>query len=59
MKYNEFHRKVIRNGWVRVRQTGSHVTYEKDGIRVPVPNHGSKEMGEGLRLRLQKLMGLK
>jgi len=58
MKYNEFHRLVKRQGWEAVRQKGSHVIYEKDGIRYPVPNHGSKEIPEPLRLRMIKEMGL-
>ncbi|MDR1556483.1 MAG: type II toxin-antitoxin system HicA family toxin [Tannerellaceae bacterium] len=58
MKYNEFHRLIKRRGWESVRQTGSHVIYEKDGIRYPVPNHGSKEIPELLRLKIAKEMGL-
>ncbi|GAB6011980.1 type II toxin-antitoxin system HicA family toxin [Viscerimonas tarda] len=59
MKYSEFHRKILKNGWVFVSATGSHYFYEKDGIpSLPVPYHGSKEMGEGLRNRLTKSMGL-
>lgn len=59
MKYKEFHRMITRNGWVKIRQTGSHVIYEKDGRKMTVPAHGSKEMAEGLRLGLLKKMGLK
>jgi len=33
---------------VAVRQVGSHVIYEKNGIRYCVPDHGSKEIGTGL-----------
>ena len=58
MKYNEFHRLIKQKGWLSVRQTGSHVIYEKDGIRYPVPNHGSKEIPEPLRLKIAKEMGL-
>lgn len=58
MKYNEFHRIVRAHGWEAIRQKGSHVTYEKDSEKVTVPNHGSKEMPEGLRLALIKRMGL-
>jgi mRNA interferase HicA len=58
MKYNEFHRLIKRQGWESVRQTGSHVIYEKDGIRYPVPHHGTKEIPEPLRLKIVKEMGL-
>jgi len=59
MKSSEFHRLVLKNGWVVVRSAGSHYIYEKGGKREPVPYHGSKEMGEGLRKKLTKKMGLK
>jgi mRNA interferase HicA len=58
MKYNEFHRLILRNGWKAIRQKGSHVIYEKDDQTETVANHGSKEMPEGLRLTLIKRMGL-
>jgi len=58
MKYNEFHRIIKRHGWQEIRQRGSHIMYEKNGVKVIVPHHGSKEMAEGLRLKLIKEMGL-
>ena len=60
MKYSEFHRLIIKNGWKFVYATGSHYFYEKDGVlSPPVPYHGAKELGEGLRRKLNKLMNLK
>lgn len=59
MKSNELHRLIQRNGWIAIRQAGSHVIYEKDGRTYPVPDHGSKEVGKGLELRIRKAMGLK
>ncbi|KAA6331828.1 hypothetical protein EZS27_019607 [termite gut metagenome] len=50
---------IVRQGWVKIRQKGSHIVYEKNGVRMPVPAHGSKEMAEGLRLSLIKEMQLK
>lgn len=59
MKYSEFHRMIIKNGWTFVSATGSHYFYEKDGVlSPPVPFHGAKEMGEGLRRSLIRVMGL-
>lgn len=58
MKYSEFHRKVKQQGWVAIRQTGSHRTYEKDGQKVSVPYHGSKEIPKGLKAKLEKELGL-
>jgi predicted RNA binding protein YcfA (HicA-like mRNA interferase family) len=59
VKYNELHRWIIRNGWIAVRQTGSHVIYEKEGRRYPVPNHGSTEVRKGLEIKIKKEMELK
>ena len=60
MKYSEFHRIIMRNGWKLVNAEGSHYFYEKNGIiSVPVPFHGAKEIGEGLRKTIMKEMNLK
>ncbi|MFZ4705497.1 MAG: type II toxin-antitoxin system HicA family toxin [Bacteroidales bacterium] len=58
MKYNELHRLILRNGWIIIRQTGSHVIYEKNGMHYPVPNHGSDEVKKGLEIKVKKMMGL-
>ena len=59
MKYTEFHRLIIKNGWKFIRSTGSHYFYEKDGIiSPPIPYHGAKEIGEGLRKNISKKIGL-
>jgi predicted RNA binding protein YcfA (HicA-like mRNA interferase family) len=58
MKSKELHRLIVRNGWIHVRTKGSHFIYEKNGKRYPVPYHGSKEVGEGLRIKITKEMKL-
>lgn len=60
MKYKEFHRFIKQQGWVEVRQRGSHIFYAKEGHprTVPVPLH-SGEMPELTRLAILKEMGLK
>lgn len=59
MKYKEFHRLIRQHGWIEIRQKGSHVIYTKEGFpNVAVPNHGSKEIPEPLRLKLCKEMGI-
>jgi len=51
---------ITRNGWKFVRAAGSHYFYEKDGeLSSPIPYHGSKEIGEGLKRKIIKLMNLK
>lgn len=57
MKYNELHKLVKRCGWLRVAD-GKHPIYEKNGIRYPVPFHGSKEVPKGLLLTIIKDLGL-
>jgi mRNA interferase HicA len=60
MKYTEFHKKIKRNGWKYQYAEGSHYFYKKDGkLSPPVPYHGAKEIGEGLRKDITKEMGLK
>lgn len=59
MKYSEFHRRVRKNGWRHIRTEGSHYIYAKNGRTYPVPFHGAKEIGEGLRKTITKEMGLK
>ena len=59
MKFSEFHRFIERSGWKFSHAKGSHYFYVKDRqLSPPVPNHGSKEMGEGLRKKLVKEMEL-
>lgn len=59
MKYKEFHRFIRSQGWVEIRQEGSHKIYSKNGYpNKSVPYHGSKEIPEPLRRRLCKEMGL-
>ncbi|MDR2841050.1 MAG: type II toxin-antitoxin system HicA family toxin [Paludibacter sp.] len=60
MKYSEFHRLITKNGWIFSHAEGSHYFYIKDDIlSPPVPYHGSKELGEGLKRKIIKQMGLK
>jgi len=60
MKYSEFHRKIVKNGWKFVSATGSHYFYEKDGVTSPpVPYHGAKEIYEPLRKSIVRQMGIK
>jgi mRNA interferase HicA len=59
MKSSEFHRMVRKNGWRHIRTEGSHYIYEKKGRICSVPFRGHKEVGEGLRKKLIKMMELK
>lgn len=60
MKYDELHRLIRSNGWVKLRQMGSsHVIYKKGNRTYPVPYHQGKEVGKGLERKICKEMGLK
>jgi mRNA interferase HicA len=56
VKSSELNKLILTNGWSVVRQAGSHVMYEKNGIRYVVPFHGSKEVGKGLECKIRKEM---
>ena len=66
MKSSEFHRSILKKGkkrgWHIAQEPGngsSHYIYEDlNGVRYPVPFHGSKEIPEGLRKRICKDMEL-
>lgn len=32
-------RRLKREGWIEVRQSGSHKQFKKDGQRITVPDH--------------------
>jgi mRNA interferase HicA len=59
MKSSELNKLILRNGWKVVRQSGSHIIYEKNGTHYPVTFHGSKEVGKGLENKIKKELGLK
>jgi mRNA interferase HicA len=61
MKVKELEKLLKEAGWVKVRQAGSHMIYEHPDHRrpIPVPNHGSKDLGKGLVLAILKQAGLR
>jgi predicted RNA binding protein YcfA (HicA-like mRNA interferase family) len=50
-----------KDEWTLARVEGSHHIMEKDGMPrgVPVPVHGSKDMGIGLLKAIEKQTGVK
>ena len=46
-------------GWLLDRIHGSHHILTKDGKAVPVPVHGSRDLGAGLVAALQRQSGVK
>ncbi len=51
--------KLKTAGWVLSRVNGSHHIYAKDGKAVPVPVHGTKDIGAGLLAAIERQTGVK
>lgn len=57
MKSSELVRIAKRHGWVLTEQDGtSHQAYEKNGERVIIPFHGSKEVPTGTCSKILKII---
>ena len=49
-----------KQGWEHTSTRGSHYKMEKEGFRsVPVPLHGTKDLGVGLLKAIEKQTGVK
>ena len=51
--------KLKAQGWVVSRINGSHHILTKDGLAVPIPVHGSRDLGVGLLAAIQRQTGVK
>lgn len=51
--------KLKAEGWKLNRIRGSHHLMEKDGETVPVPVHGSTDIGKGLLADIARQTGVK
>ena len=51
--------KLKAAGWSFDRIHGSHYILTKDGKAVPVPVHGSRDLGAGLIAAIQRQSGVK
>ena len=52
-------KKFQAHGWVLDRINGSHHILSKDGKAVPVPVHGTKDVGAGLLASIARQTGVK
>ena len=59
MNGNEIITKLKAAGWKLDRINGSHHIMVKDGNAVPVPVHGSRDIGAGLVAAIQRQSGVK
>jgi predicted RNA binding protein YcfA (HicA-like mRNA interferase family) len=51
--------KLKAAGWKLDRVNGSHHIMAKDGKSVPIPVHGTKDLGSGLLSAIQRQTGVK
>ncbi|MDQ7009973.1 MAG: type II toxin-antitoxin system HicA family toxin [Candidatus Gracilibacteria bacterium] len=56
-KYREIKKRLLKLGFKIVRQNGSHVIFTKSGLTFPVPNHGGKDISNGIENKIIKLLG--
>jgi predicted RNA binding protein YcfA (HicA-like mRNA interferase family) len=52
---------LAKDGWYPISQKGSHIKLKhdkKEGIII-FPNHGSREVGKGLEIKILKDAGIK
>jgi len=61
MKCSELFRLLAKDGWYPISRKGSHIKLKhdkKEGIII-FPNHGSREVGKGLEIKILKDAGIK
>ena len=56
MKVQEAIRRLKREGWIEVRQAGSHKQFMKNGIRITVPDHKG-DLTSGVERDIKKKAG--
>lgn len=61
MKARELVKLVESRGWVFQKQEGSHMIFKHPDFQrlLPIPNHGSKDLGKGLVQKILKQAGLR
>ncbi len=59
MNGNEIIKQLKAQGWRVKRVRGSHHMLEKDGRVVPVPVHGTADIGKGLLADIERQTNVK
>ncbi len=59
--YKTVSKIALDSGWKLLRTKGSHAQFKKDGVKhlVTIPNHGSKDIPNGLANKILKALGVK
>lgn len=60
MKVTELHQIISRHGWTLLKEQGkgSHLKYEKNGVRYIVPFHKGKEIPNYFAKKILKDLGI-
>ncbi len=62
MKVKEVIKELRADGWIQVRQKGSHKQFKKTGVEelITVPDHGkNEELSIGVENKIKKIAGWK
>jgi len=61
MKCSELLRILKKDGWYPVSQQGSHIKLAHPTKKnvIVFPNHGSREVGKGMEIKIMKDAGIK
>ena len=57
MSYKEVAKILVKNGWRKKRQRGSHIIYEKDGMIVPLAC-SKKDIPKGTLANISRITGI-
>ena len=59
MKAKQIIKILMQNGFIKVRQKGSHIRLSKENKHTTVPLHASKDIPIGLLKKIEKDTGVK
>jgi predicted RNA binding protein YcfA (HicA-like mRNA interferase family) len=61
MKYDDLFKLLRQNGWIEIRQKGSHIimNHPPDKVNLIVPYHAGKEVKKGLLQSIIKKADIK
>ena len=57
MSYKDVASKLVKNGWSKKRQKGSHVIFEKNGKIVPL-TYGRTDIPKGTLANISRITGI-
>jgi len=59
MNGKEVIRRLTASGWALSRIKGSHHIMSRDGVKVPVPVHGARDIQPGTLASIARITGVK